>query len=156
MFQLLAILSLGTLLCGVMDRCSRRRVLARFSGRRELLLEDLRSECFGDLPDPARVKAALSLLETNLGLPVGLLRPGDRLRDLDYGVMDGQVDNLYEATAQFLGRVDLETLGKELEGVSTVGDFVALVARFESLEAGEAGAGSSDARPRAHSGRGGA
>ena len=134
----LALVAVGTLLGVLTDRCSRRRVLARLSGRQELPLDSLCSEYFGHAVDPRKAQVALEFLDKNLGLPVGLLRPQDRLRDLDDGLPDGSVDYLFDATAQVLGHVDLETLQEELGSVTTVEDFVAFFARLHEPRVGRA------------------
>ncbi len=113
----------------------RRRWMTATGDREVLSLEEMYSRHFHGALDRDVALPILAFMEENLEVPLGRLRPEDRLESLNWSCIDSQVDYLFMVTPDIVQGVPLSDLEERMRHVRTVGDYVLAVAGMSSPSA---------------------
>lgn len=130
-----SILAGGAMIWFLTEWLPRKRILKKWSSREDLSIDMLFARFFKNRAERESVEDALHFLQAHLDIPIGLLRPEDKLAELNFGGVEGNVDYLYDATSSFFFELPIERVRLELGGVETVRDFIAA---FFALQRGAA------------------
>lgn len=103
----------------------RKRILKNWESREELSFDLIFVRFFNNRAERESIEDALQFLQAHLDIPIGLLRPEDKIADLNFGGIDGNIDYLYDATSSFFSELPRERVQLELGGVETVRDYIA-------------------------------